>query len=92
MRTKASLVILAVLVLVSTALNVLVMYERIDPVRREVERASPTALQPAREHLRVVVHDELSRALAMELSTVALGVFAFVRIRRSNQPERDSVA
>jgi hypothetical protein len=80
-----------VLVLVSTGFNLRIMYERVVPANEALQRANATKTNQAaaRDRLRIVVHDELSRALAMEFSTIGLGIAAFVTLRRRESGYRE---
>lgn len=84
MWTRRSVPILVLLVLISTWLNLRIMYERVVPVNEALQQAiaAKRDVTAAKERLRVVVHDELARALAMEFSTIGIGIAAFVTIKR----------
>ena len=79
------------LVALSTAFNVRIMYERVVPANEALQRATAAGadVSAARERLRVVVHDELSRSLAMEFSTVGIAIAAFLTIKRSESGFRE---
>jgi len=83
-RTNAPLVALIVVVLLSTALNLAIMYERLAPLRAQVVTAVPGSVDATalHERLTAVAQSELSRAIAMELSTVVLGIVVFIGLRR----------
>lgn len=89
--TRRSIPILILLVVLSTGLNLRIMYERVVPANDALQRATATKtnVAAAQEHLRVVVHDELARALAMEFSTLGLGIAAYVTIRRGEAGYRE---
>jgi hypothetical protein len=91
MWTRRSLPLLILLVVISTFFNLRIMYERVVPANEALQRAKATKgnVAAAQEKLRVVVHDELSRALAMEFSTLGLGIAAFVTIKRTESGYRE---
>ena len=84
MRPRVALTVLVAVVLASTALNLAIMYERLAPLYTQVESVSPAAPEAAALHARLtaVAQSELSRAIAMELSTLVLGFVVFTRLRR----------
>jgi hypothetical protein len=84
-RSRAALIVLVAVVLGSTALNLAIMYERLAPLRAQVERVPPASPDAAAVHARLtaVAQSELSRAIAMELSTLVLGFVVFTRLKRS---------
>lgn len=77
-------VVLVAVVLASTALNLAIMYERLAPLRAQVVNAVPGSPAGAAAHARLtaVARSELSRAIAMELSTLVLGYVVFTRLKR----------
>lgn len=85
MSTQARVIVLVAVVLASTALNLAIMYERLAPLRAQVESVAPGSPNAADVHARLtaVAQSELSRAIAMELSTLVLGFVVFTRLKRS---------
>jgi hypothetical protein len=83
-RSRAALSVLVAVVLASTALNLAIMYERLAPLRAQVEALPRTSPDATAVHARLtaVAQSELSRAIAMELSTLVLGFVVFTRLKR----------
>lgn len=90
MRSPAAhIALLVFLVLASTALNIWGTYARIRPASQALIRAQAAKQNegPAREHLRAVQHDQLTRGIGIELVTLAIAVATFLSIRRRmNEP------
>jgi hypothetical protein len=84
MRPRVAITVLIAVVVASTALNLAIMYERLAPLYNQVENVTPGAPGAAALHARLtaVAQSELSRSIAMELSTVVLGFVVFTRLRR----------
>jgi hypothetical protein len=83
-RVNLALAVVVAVVLASTALNLAIMYERLGPLYTQVEASTPgtPAAEALHARLTTVAQSELSRSLAMELSTVVLGIAVFTGIRR----------
>ena len=81
---RLALAVVVAVVLISTALNLAIMYERLAPLQAQLAVAAPGSPNAValHERLTAVAQSELSRGLAMELSTVALGIAVFIGIRR----------
>lgn len=81
---RLALAVVVAVVLASTALNLAIMYERLAPLQTQLAHAVPGSADAVALHARLTetAQSELSRGLAMELSTVVLGIAVFVGIRR----------
>ena len=81
---RLALAVVIGVVLISTALNLAIMYERLAPLQTQLAAAAPGSPDAAalHERLTAVAQSELSRGIAMELSTVVLGIAVFMGIRR----------
>jgi hypothetical protein len=81
---RLALAAVIAVVLISTALNLAIMYERLAPLQTQLATATPGSPSAVALHERLtsVAQSELSRGIAMELSTVVLGIAVFLGIRR----------
>ena len=81
---RVALVAVVAVVVVSTALNLAIMYERLAPLQTQLAGAVPGSADAVALHQRLTetAQSELSRGIAMELSTVVLGIAVVLGIRR----------